>query len=322
MTPVDVVVPTVGRARLRPLVDALVADGRPSRVVVVDDRTVLDGPLDLPDDPRVRTVRSGGVGPAAARNLGWRTATAPWVAFLDDDVELPEGWWDALVEDLAAVGPAVAGVQGRIVVPLPTDRPPTDWERNVAGLESARWATADMAWRRAALEDLAGFDERFRRAYREDADLALRARRAGWALERGRRVVRHPVGPAPWWRSVSAQRGNLDDARMRRLHGPDWRDEAEVGPGGRRPRHLAVTAALALAATGPRRLRPLAAALAGAGVAELAWARVRPGPRHAREVAAMVATSAALPPAATWWWLRGQLAARRAGPWPSTAAGP
>ena len=28
----------------------------------------------------------------------------------------------------------VAAVQGRVEVPLPADRAPTDWERNVAGL--------------------------------------------------------------------------------------------------------------------------------------------------------------------------------------------
>ena len=34
-----------------------------------------------------------------------------------------------------------------------------------------------MAYRRAALVAVDGFDERFPRAYREDADLALRVRR-------------------------------------------------------------------------------------------------------------------------------------------------
>ena len=61
------------------------------------------------------------------------------------------------------------------MVPLPTDRRPTDWERNTAGLAGASWITADMAYRRTALEAVNGFDERFPRAYREDADLALRS---------------------------------------------------------------------------------------------------------------------------------------------------
>jgi hypothetical protein len=51
------------------------------------------------------------------------------------------------------------------------------------------------------------------------------------------------------------------------------------------------------------------AALAGAGwlagTAELAWARIAPGPRTLDEVATMVVTSLLLPPAATWHWLDG-----------------
>ena len=82
--------------------------------------------------------------------------------------------------DLRDLPEHVAGSQGRIRVPLPRDRRPTDWERNVAGLEHARWATADLAYRRAALEAVGGFDERFPRAYREDADLGLRLVARGW----------------------------------------------------------------------------------------------------------------------------------------------
>ncbi|WP_418605725.1 glycosyltransferase family 2 protein [Georgenia sp. SUBG003] len=47
-------------------------------------------------------MRSGGRGPAAARNAGWRTTTAEWVAFLDDDVLLPADWSCRLAADLAA----------------------------------------------------------------------------------------------------------------------------------------------------------------------------------------------------------------------------
>src|SRR5690606_24122345 len=118
---------------------------------------------------RVELRRSGGRGPAGARNDGWRACSAPWVAFLDDDVEVPTGWAIALAADLDACAAGVGGNQGRIVVPLPLDRRPTDWERSTAGLQDAVWATADMAYRRAALVLVDGFDERFPRAYREDA---------------------------------------------------------------------------------------------------------------------------------------------------------
>src|SRR4051794_4970656 len=177
-----VVVPTVGRRTLDDLLQALVhGEGpRPNQIVVVDDRPGHHRPsLRSPDRAPVRWLSSGGRGPAAARNLGWRCAVGEWVVFLDDDVLPRHDWRAQLNHDLTTVADDVVAVQGRIHVPLPTARRPTDWERNTAGLATARWATADMAYRRRVLAELGGFDERFPRAYREDADLGLRARSLG-----------------------------------------------------------------------------------------------------------------------------------------------
>jgi histidinol-phosphate phosphatase family protein len=159
-----------------------------------------------------------------------------------------------------------------------------------------------MAYRRDALSLVGGFDERFPRAYREDADLGLRLERAGLRLALGERRVLHPVGEAVPWVSLAKQAGNADDVLMRALHGRRWRERAGV-PRGRRPRHLAVAAAGLLA---PR--SRLAAAAWALGTAELAWARIAPGPRTPREVATMLWTSALMPFAAAAWWLRGWLA--------------
>jgi histidinol-phosphate phosphatase family protein len=312
---VDVVVPTLGRPSLRRLLDRL-AEGEgplPERVLLVDDRRAPASPL-LPRGapgrllPCTAVVPGPGRGPAAARNAGWRATSAPWVAFLDDDVEPAPDWLARLAEDLADLDPDVGGSQGRITVPLPPGRRPTDRERTVQRLETARWATADMAYRRAALACVGGFDERFPRAYREDADLALRVSAAGHRLVVGRRRVRHPVRPGGRWLSVALQAGNADDVLMRARHGADWRRRAGV-PAGRRPGHLAITALAALAlagtATGRRRLARLAAAGWLAGTAELGWARIAPGPRTGDEVVSMLLTSVAIPPAAVAWWIAG-----------------
>jgi histidinol-phosphate phosphatase family protein len=308
----DVVVPTVGRDSLRLLLEALVAaDGpSPGRVLVVDDRR--DRSRTLPVSG-VEVVAGRGAGPAAARNLGWRRATAEWVAFLDDDVIPGPSWLGDLARDLEGLEAAVAASQGRVRVPMPAGRRPTDWERNVRGLETARWATADMAYRRSVLEEVGGFDERFPRAYREDADLGLRVVRAGYRIVTGRRVVTHPVRSAGGMVSLRVQAGNADDALMRGVHGRRWREEAGV-PRGRRARHLVVTGAglvglgAWVVARRARRARWVAG-LAGAGwlagTVELALARIVPGPRSAGEIARMSATSVLLPPVATWYWLSG-----------------
>ncbi|MCF1511583.1 glycosyltransferase family 2 protein [Streptomyces glomeratus] len=316
-----VVIPTLGRPSLSACLRALAEAGgpRPVRVVLVDDRHGTGGaPLtvDVPAPLRGVTsvVRGRARGPAAARNDGWRAAgDVPWIVFLDDDVVPGPTWGDDLALDLAEATDDTAAITARIDVPLPPDRRPTDWERSTAGLATARWITADMAYRRAALEAVGGFDERFQRAFREDADLALRVIGAGWTVNTGARSTTHPVRPADRWVSVRLQAGNADDVLMTRLHGPGWWSRAGA-PRGRLPGHLAVTATAAAALSCAVLGRPRAAAVCAAawlaGTAEFALARIAPGPRTRDEVATMALTSVAIPPTAVWHWLRGQVAHR------------
>ncbi|MEU4211745.1 glycosyltransferase [Streptomyces sp. NPDC026206] len=329
-----VVIPTVGRACLADCLAALArsAGPPPREVVVVDDRpgarhTHPPLPLEALGELRThaRTLTSGGRGPAAARNAGWRTVAAPWVVFLDDDVRVCSAWRAELAGDLACAAAGVGGVQGIIEVPLPAGRPPTDWERNTAGLATARWATADMAYRRTVLAAVGGFDERFPRAFREDADLALRVRAAGWRLEPGTRTTRHPVRAAGRWVSLRNQAGNADDALMVRLHGRDWWQRAGA-PRGRLRGHAVVTAAgaaaVVLALTGHRAAGAGAAAGWALGTAEFARSRIAPGPRTTAEVATMLATSVAIPPLAVAHRLRGRWRHRAARPLPDASAPP
>jgi histidinol-phosphate phosphatase family protein len=317
----DLIVPTTGRASLGRLLAALdTAHGLPPRaLILVDDRPNPDLAglrASVPDglSARVEVLTSRGRGPAAARNAGRRVARAEWVCFLDDDVVPPPDWRERLQADLHGLPPAAAASQGRIRVPLPDDRRPTDWERNVAGLERARWATADMAFRRTALDAVGGFDERFPRAYREDADLALRLRAARYELVAGRREVLHPVAPADRWVSVRKQAGNADDALMAALHGRGWRERADAPPG-RLPLHVLTSALGAGALVAAALRRPWAAAALGAGwlgaTAQFAFTRIAGGPRTPDEIATMLATSVLIPPAATAHRAAGELRARR-----------
>ena len=322
----SVVVPTVGRPQLGDLLRSLaLSEGPPPReVVVVDDRTAQHSLLDLPPEATgslgslpIKVVSSGGRGPAAARNCGWRATSSDWVAFLDDDVLLGCSWKSQLERDLSDQPWQIAGSQARLEVPLPSSRKPTDWERNTALLAGARWATADLSYRRDVLQELGGFDERFPRAFREDADLGLRVHNAGYLIVRGERRTEHPVRPTGRWASLRCQAGNADDVLMRALHGPGWRVLAGAGPS-RNWRHLATTLAgisslvglvspaLGRSGLGPRRRTAGLGAIAWlAGTAEFAARRILPGPRSANEVANMVMTSILIPPAAVIALLRG-----------------
>jgi histidinol-phosphate phosphatase family protein len=325
MNGVDVVIPTVGRPSLARLLEALAhgTGGPGGAIVLVEDRPGSGVEAMVPPGlrSRVRVLRGQGRGPAAARNLGWRASDADWIAFLDDDVLPDPDWASSLLDDIAGAADDVGGIQGRLRVPLPSHQRPTDWERNVRGLERARWATADMAYRRAALERVGGFDERFPRAYREDADLGLRVTQAGYRIVTGRRTVAHPVRPADRWVSVRLQAGNADDVLIAALHGRDWRRRAGA-PAGRFRWHAvtlaAAAAGLAGLLTGHRRLAVLGLPGWAAGTTDLALRRILPGPRTRQELTTMLLTTPALPFAAVWHrvlgWLRLPATLRRSGP--------
>ena len=320
-----IVVPTLGRPSLDALLEALAAQTVPvqARIILVDDRKEADAtPLDPRDvdSTTVQVVRGGGRGPAHARNVGWRHSRTRWVSFLDDDVLPDRDWYERLVLDLRSADEQEAqGSTGHVRVPMPDDRRPTDWERGTAGLATARWITADLSYRRDALAAVGGFDERFPRAFREDADLALRiTERLHGVIVAGERWITHPVRPSDDWASLRQQAGNADDMLMRRLHGADWHKRAGEHVG-RRPRHLLVTAAGAAAVGGALARRgavaAVGAAIWAAGTAEFAWQRIALGPRDRDEVRRMLLTSMVIPPAATWHSVRGLLAHRDAEPW-------
>ena len=296
---------------------------------MVDDRRRQHPPLALPAHcgPPVRVVRGPGGGPAAARNAGWRAARHPWVAFLDDDVVPEPDWYARLVADLT-VPAGVGGVQGRVRVPLPTGRRPTDWERVSAGLAGGRWITADMAYRRSALAAVGGFDERFPArtggcglAHRWPTPAAA-ARARGWCTRCDRRAVGEPALPARQRRRRDAAAAVR--AAVRRYWGCCRGAPApRAGDRGRRVAVLASLWRLKPARAGrrpaPRRVAAPAgaawlAAVAGAGwlagTGSSSWPG-SPGPRTPQSWRRYV-SSVPIPPLACLHWLRGWLVHRGA----------
>ena len=166
-------------------------------VVVVRAEDGADGVLaDVPPGLRVRSITSPVAGAAAQRNIGWRAAEAPLIAFTDDDCRPAPDWLERLLE--AAPG-AETMLQGR-TEPDPDERHllwglARSWEITEA---NSLYATCNMAYPRALLERLGGFDDRFPGAWGEDTDLGLRAQHAGADLTYlDDAVVWHAVVPRP-----------------------------------------------------------------------------------------------------------------------------
>jgi glycosyltransferase involved in cell wall biosynthesis len=178
---ISVVIPTHDRpAGLARLLDALREQSIGTQrfeVIVVDDGSRVPVAVE-PDGLQLRVLRHEHArGPAAARNTGWRAASTQTVAFIDDDCAAAEGWLGAILK--AADGGRTV-VQGK-VSPMPDQAQllrPLSHTIEVGGA-SPLFVSANIAYPRALLERVSGFDERFRRACGEDAELGARARRAG-----------------------------------------------------------------------------------------------------------------------------------------------
>jgi glycosyltransferase involved in cell wall biosynthesis len=309
---VSVVVPTFRRpALLARCLDALLAqDVEPDdyEIVVADDGVDAEtrarvARLSADSRVAVRYVAVGPThGPAAARNCGWRAARAPIVAFTDDDTIPDPGWLRA---GLAALANGAAGAWGRLVVPVPD--PPTDYERDTAGLERGHFATANCLYRRDVLDAVGGFDERFTAAWREDSDLFFSVAELGLPLVRAENaVVVHPVRPAAFGVSLGQQRKARFNALLFKKHPTLYRQLVQPAPPWR---YYAILAALGVAAFGAVAGRPrLAAAGAGAwGIltGQFCGQRLGGASRAPAHVAEMLVTSALIPPVAVYWRLRG-----------------
>jgi len=312
---VSVVIATLNRPQLLDrCLAALFNQTLPSHtyeVVVVDDgphretEAVVDEWRHRCPDFTVRYCRRSGPrpGPAAARNVGWRAADGSVIAFTDDDCIPAPDWLAAGLTGLSR--PEVGALWGRIHVPV-TIRP-TDWERNVAGLERAPCATANCFYRRTVLEIVGGFDERFTEAWREDSDLQFRALARGVTIvHEPLAVVTHPVRPAPWGISIRLQRQNRFNALLYRKHPdlyhrfnphePPWAYYVTVT--------LALLAGLAAAAGAT----VLAAILCGGWLvmaAAFCLRRLRGSSSRPAHVIEMIVTSLLIPPYAVFWRLYG-----------------
>ena len=213
---IAVVVATHDRAhRLGLLLDALRAQTLPPEqfeVVVVDDGSADATPAVLADAERAGDLdlrvlrREPAGGPARARNLGWRAARAPLVAFTDDDCRPTPTW----LEEYLRAAEAAPGVvlQGMVLKdPEQLDAlNPFAHTYEVHGYDQG-FATANMLYPRDLLEQLGGFDESFLQAAGEDTDLGWRALEAGAQIAFCEDALVHhgivPVGAVARLRSAS-----------------------------------------------------------------------------------------------------------------------
>jgi GT2 family glycosyltransferase len=184
---VSVVIPTHRReTRLAFALEALAAQTLPRQrfeVIVVRSPATEPPYAQAPDGLDVRFIAADEASRPGQRNVGIGAARAELIAFTDDDCRPAARWLEALLE--AADGER-AFVQGRTLADPDELHLLHGLARSQTVEQLGPWyPTCNVAFPRALLERLGGFDEEFV-ASSEDTDLALRA------LEQGVRGVFAP----------------------------------------------------------------------------------------------------------------------------------
>ncbi len=168
----------------------------PSWQLVMVDNGSTDETASVIDEFRQRSrhevthVLEPTPGLGRARNSGWMAAEAPIVSFTDDDC-YPDHDFIAAVLSAFDADPTLGFLGGRIVLYDPTDYPITVQEHpDRIELPPGRFVPAGLiqganfSMRRAALESIGGFDNRFGAGALfacEDVDAVTRASADGWA---------------------------------------------------------------------------------------------------------------------------------------------
>lgn len=153
-------------------------------VIVVDDGSTDDS-VKIAERYKTRVERIPHRGLAAARNVAWQTARAPWVVFTDDDCGATRNWLQTLWRAVNQPSQErVLGAAGKMIG-FPSDCDAARYAEirgafnNDTHLEHPRFPYAPMGniiYRREALAAVNGLDERF--TTYESCDLHTRLLRA------------------------------------------------------------------------------------------------------------------------------------------------
>lgn len=155
-------------------------------VIVVNDGS-KDRTAAIASNFGFRVISTENKGLGSARNTGLAAATGDIVAYVDDDAWPDPHWLTYLAA--AFLGTTHVGLGGPNIPP-PADGLVADCVANAPGApthvllsdrEAEHLPGCNMAYRRAALEAIGGFDPRFHAAG-DDVDLCWRLQERGWTL--------------------------------------------------------------------------------------------------------------------------------------------
>ena len=155
-------------------------------VIVVNDGS-SDATPEIVSEYDFRLISTENRGLSNARNTGWQEARGEIVAYIDDDAYPDPHWLTYLAA--AFMRTTHVGIGGPNLPP-PGDGPIADCVANAPGgpvhvllsdTEAEHIPGCNMAFRKTALQAIAGFDPQFRTAG-DDVDVCWRLQQQGWSI--------------------------------------------------------------------------------------------------------------------------------------------
>lgn len=159
-------------------------------VIVVDDGSkdktarIIDR---FESTPQFRVLRTENRGLSSARNTGFLQARGEIVAYLDADAYPDPDWLSYLADhfassdDAGAGGPNIPPPRNGLTAECVARAPGGPVHILLSDREAEHVPGCNMAFRRACLQEVGGFDDRFRVAG-DDVDLCWRMQERGWKL--------------------------------------------------------------------------------------------------------------------------------------------
>jgi O-antigen biosynthesis protein len=155
-------------------------------VIVVNDGST-DATAKITQSYGFRVITTENRGLSSARNTGLKAATGEIVAYIDDDAYADAHWLRYLAGTFmntghAGVGgPNIAPTGDGLVAECVAHSPGNPVHILLSDSEAEHIPGCNMAFRKAALEDVGGFDPQFRIAG-DDVDVCWRLQQKGWTL--------------------------------------------------------------------------------------------------------------------------------------------
>jgi GT2 family glycosyltransferase len=154
--------------------------------IVVDDGST-DATAEIAARYPVQLIRTENCGLSAARNTGLRSATGEIVAFIDDDAYPDSDWLKSLASAfldgsyVGVGGPNIPPSNDSLVAQCVAHAPGGPIHVLLSDREAEHIPGCNMAFRKAELIEIGGFDPQFRAAG-DDVDVCWRVQEQGWKL--------------------------------------------------------------------------------------------------------------------------------------------